>query len=561
MVRVMMRWALGLTVGVALVGPLTGCDRLLNLPDIQVTPTSPPPNVDNGYTCVCTCSGKGMTAPTTMVLSVCNPPGFDPNTGGTMPSPAMLMSDCQSDRVVVQVQKMMGQCYLRTPTCTCQTADPVDTFYDVSCSGSCGPVPLDATCSNWNPKGTKTATCFDTACPSPGPVCVREKTDPATPTPSALVAAMMGRTTACAIDETTSTMSVTADGATEISPVQGEVDFAPAPSASCSSGQSCMSLTYRIDAKNPLSWSGLLGLESVTLSDIKTVGATTAFGLDSSTGAGLVASGTMQGSGRLREEQSNPISTDTSGQAGAGANHDAINVTFDGANFTLQGNILGSLQDQSNSSGVQVNIGGGVLNSPPNANLGSDRNVECTSTAGASVTLDASASSDAENNIVAYEWFLGTRYGSDLGGGADAKLTLQQGLGAQTYFVKTIDAKGQADEASATITVVDSTPPTIACNNPATMTPSSVPRSFTASASDTCSATSTAVVTGYTCFKRLANGKTTVKVDSCRVKIGGGTITIIDSGGVDDIIQWTVSGQDTHGNSGTATCTINVGQS
>jgi hypothetical protein len=540
--------------------PLTGCDRLLDLPDIHVMPSPPPPNSDNGYGCICTCSGKGMTSPTTMVLSVCNPPGFDPNTGGTVPSPAMLMSDCQSDRVVVQVQKMMGQCYLRTPTCTCQTANPVDTFYDLSCSGSCGPTPLDATCSNWNPKGTKTATCFDTTtCNSPGPVCVREKTDPATPTPSALVAGMMGRTTACAIDETTSTMSVTADGDTQTSPVQGEVDFAPAPSGSCATGQSCVSLTYRIDSKNPLSWSGLLGLESVTLSDIKTVGATTAFGLDS-TGAGSVAGGTMQGSGRLREVQSNPISSDTTGQLGSGANHDAVNVSFDGANFTLQGNILGSLQDQSNSSGVQVNIGGGVVNSPPNANLGSDRSVECTSTAGASVTLDASASSDAENNIVAYEWFLGTRYGSDLGGGADPTLTLTQALGAQTYFVKTIDANGQADEASATITVVDSTPPTIACNAPANMTPSSVPKSFTASATDTCSATSTAVVTGFTCFKLLSNGKTTAKVESCRVKISGGTITIIDSGGIDDNIQWTVRGQDAHGNSGTTTCTVHVVQ-
>jgi hypothetical protein len=97
---------------------------------------------------------------------------------------------------------------------------------------------------------------------------------------------------------------------------------------------------------------------------------------------------------------------------------------------------------------------------------------------------------------VSYAWFLGFRAGTALGTGS--KITVHQALGAQTYFVKTIDGFMQADEASATLTVSDTTGPMVACNAPATITPRKAPYSFTATASDTCGSVGTPAVLDYT---------------------------------------------------------------
>jgi hypothetical protein len=152
---------------------------------------------------------------------------------------------------------------------------------------------------------------------------------------------------------------------------------------------------------------------------------------------------------------------------------------------------------------------------------------------------------------VTYSWFQGGRAGTSLGTGST--LSVQQALGAQTYFVKAIDVYMQADEASAQITVVDTTPPTIACNAPATITPSKTPYAFTATAQDTCDpALGAPVISGFDCLAR--NGSGLIVNRGCKVRVSGSTLTAVDSGGIGNVFRWRVSVPDATGNSGVVTC-------
>jgi hypothetical protein len=130
-------------------------------------------------------------------------------------------------------------------------------------------------------------------------------------------------------------------------------------------------------------------------------------------------------------------------------------------------------------------------------------------------------------------------------------------LGATLVTLTATDPLGESSSCSATVTVVDATPPVVSCNAPPSITPPQAPISFTASATDACG-TATATVQSYDCFTFTNKGKRIDKRDSCVVGFGGATVTISDSGGVGDIIQWTVSAQDGSGNSVQTTCTVTV---
>jgi hypothetical protein len=152
------------------------------------------------------------------------------------------------------------------------------------------------------------------------------------------------------------------------------------------------------------------------------------------------------------------------------------------------------------------------------------------------------------------------------GGSSDPNgdsLTLSQdppgpyALGATAVTLTVTDSHGESDSCSATVTVVDATPPVVSCNASASITPPQAPISFTASAGDACGST-TVAVQSYDCYKFARNGKRIDKRESCVVSFSGATVTISDSGGVGDIIQWTVAAQDGAGNSTQTTCTVNV---
>jgi subtilisin-like proprotein convertase family protein len=130
-------------------------------------------------------------------------------------------------------------------------------------------------------------------------------------------------------------------------------------------------------------------------------------------------------------------------------------------------------------------------------------------------------------------------------------------LGTTSVTLTATDPHGESDSCNATVTVVDNTPPVVACNAPASITPPQAPISFTASAADGCGPT-TVAVQSYDCYTFTKKGKRIDKRESCVVSFTGATLTITNSGGVGDIIQWTVAASDGSGNSAQTTCTTNV---
>ncbi|HLK11233.1 MAG TPA: hypothetical protein VKW76_07625 [Candidatus Binatia bacterium] len=472
--------ALSVAVGI----PLGGCDRVLGLDEI--TPVAP--GLDNGYVCECTCTYSGTGQSSTIDLRVCAPANLNPNLpNGSTPTADDLLADCgksANSRVEFQVEKMSNKCFPRT-TCTCAlTGASPDTFYDASCDQGCAPNQLDATCSNWNPAaGVKDANCASAnACNDPGPVCLAQQSDPAVPTPSALAAGIMGHVTSCPVD---GTVEVSAAGQNPSAPLSGTVRFAPAAPGTCPAGQSCISMDYRLDTTGTIHFDGFLGLfDNTDIDHVVTLGASVPFVLPAS-GSALVPADATQTSGRGFQNGDR--------KAFFGANSDGITVGFDGHACGVQGSLVGQVGDSNDSTDfdMMVNVAGAVENTPPQASLGPDRTVECTSPDGAPVTLDATASTDPEDNIVGFGWFLGSRAGDYLG--STPTLTVQQALGSETYFVKAVDAFMQADEASATISVVDTTPPTIAgvTATPDLLWPPNhkmVPVTVAVTASDTCGA-------------------------------------------------------------------------
>ena len=65
-------------------------------------------------------------------------------------------------------------------------------------------------------------------------------------------------------------------------------------------------------------------------------------------------------------------------------------------------------------------------------------------------------------------------------------------------------------------------------------------------------------VVDYDCYAVTKKGKRIDKTYSCQVAFGGDTITVLDSGGVDTNIAWTVEATDAVGNSTTVDCSLLV---
>ena len=132
-------------------------------------------------------------------------------------------------------------------------------------------------------------------------------------------------------------------------------------------------------------------------------------------------------------------------------------------------------------------------------------------------------------------------------------------LGVHNVTLTATDPLDASSSCNATVTVVDQTGPTIACNAPATITPPDAPVSFTATAADACG-DADVQITSYDCYTFTKKGKRIDKRGSCGVSILGDTLTITDSGGVGDIIEWTVSATDANGNVSQSTCSVTVVQ-
>jgi hypothetical protein len=131
-------------------------------------------------------------------------------------------------------------------------------------------------------------------------------------------------------------------------------------------------------------------------------------------------------------------------------------------------------------------------------------------------------------------------------------------LGDTTVTWTATDDGANSDDDTQTVTIVDTTPPVISCNSPATIIPPDAPISFTATAEDICSASVTPVVLSYDCFKFTKKGKRIDKTESCVVSLDGDTGTIENSGGVGTTIEWVVEATDGSGNTSSETCSVDV---
>ena len=202
---------------------------------------------------------------------------------------------------------------------------------------------------------------------------------------------------------------------------------------------------------------------------------------------------------------------------------------------------------------ADVALDGVLVNQPPHVNVSATaRTVECTSPQGATVTLDGSASTDPDNDIVFYAWRRDSETGPHVGSPSrNPVVTTQQARGQTTYDLRVVDSFFAADHEPVTVSVVDTTGPAISCNAPATIAPRDTTGpnglSFRATAIDICSGVSRVAITSFACTKT-----------SCRVELAGDTITIRDSGGVGDTISWTVSANDGAGNPAQKTCQVDV---
>jgi hypothetical protein len=134
------------------------------------------------------------------------------------------------------------------------------------------------------------------------------------------------------------------------------------------------------------------------------------------------------------------------------------------------------------------------------------------------------------------------------------------GLSDTLVTLTVTDDKGDSDSCQAAVTVADVTPPELACNSPATITPPDAPISFTGTATDNCGAVN-AVATGYDCFAFTKKGKRIDRADmeeGCVVSVDGDTITILDSGGVGGHISWSINATDGSGNASAESCEVVV---
>jgi hypothetical protein len=136
--------------------------------------------------------------------------------------------------------------------------------------------------------------------------------------------------------------------------------------------------------------------------------------------------------------------------------------------------------------------------------------------------------------------------------------------GSATVTFTATDDCGLTNTTMATFTIVDTTPPDISFSNDGNdvsgtieMKPNEVPVTIDVSATDVCGDATITNIT-VTCHMVTKKGKIIDKSESCEIEIVGNQVTIIDSGGVGDIITIFVDAEDECGNTASAELVIEV---
>ena len=550
-----------------------------------------------------------------------NSSAANPDTDGNHDGfPDVLANDC-SNRVENTYRGLIGACrVVADPSSNCDctivptgthedTGDPYFGFTREICNAGppvCPEVPVDTTpgseCSNFDPKSFAVCRDDDVAgCAQNGippedcnlddclpfvaatnatgtdPICVAH----ASAGPQPLAFQLLGRRSTCEVSGQTQIQIGDEAREPKRQPLtQGTIEIlgGPCPGAACAVGISTQlamnSITFAVSwAKDP-TFSNLIEAGNSSLSAASL----------SPLGVGTVAAGSTANVGRGQRGSSK--------KAFLGSNDSPLGITVDWSGFTcsLSGNLAGAVEaegaagtcdgddtvacfasspdcdgvggpcnlpDDQQQMVVDVSLDGTLVNQPPTADAGGDQSVECTSPAGAQFALDASRSSDPDGDIRVLSWRQGTRVGPEVG--FHPQLPVALGVGqSQTYVLRVIDGFAQADEDTATAAVVDTTPPDVFCNAPATIPPPNKPVSYTATATDVCTASVVPTLIGFECFKLDARGRKIDKTKTCKVSLLGATITIAPPQGVDQHIAWTARGVDGSGNARDVSCEIIV---
>jgi len=466
-------------------------------------------------------------------LQVCLPPSLNVNLpGGQAPTPPDITDDCSTSRVAPEFLATTG---------------PLPAGSQCACRATTFPTMWVAEC--------------DATCTDPSGVCLVSGSDPEQATPDPLAAGVFTPTSVCQVSGT-ATIVVAGHEPKKQPNARGLLQIQGKP---CPAGQGCqVGMSYQLRADDIEFDSGTIFADDPKFVDLSVSGATQPNAIDLGVLLGFdigdVRSGTAltSASGRRSGSSDRVVALFRNTQSVA------LAVNWASKTCRLSGPLVGQIQGDQNEGTLDIHVDvaldGVLVNQPPVASAGRDQTVECTSPAGAQVTLNASGSTDADNNIAFYTWRRGSDTGALVGNpSAVPTRTTRQGLGQTRYFLRVVDDDFAADTASVNVNVLDTTAPAIDCHAPATITPPDAPVSFKATATDTCGAPPAVVIDNVQCFHVKPNGGLEDAWQSCRVTTQGDTITIRNTGGVNGIIRWVTRATDGAGNVGRRTCEVNVG--
>jgi hypothetical protein len=435
--------------GIFLLGALlgaSGCNQFFGLGEVSLVPAYP----GNYYSCGCVCGiGDNQVV---IERDICLPEALNPVLHPDVEvSASDLIDDCEI-RVETNLRQMARQCIRSTINCNCEAAAQLRFAFD--CNDPCVGEDLASDCSNFDPAtGSTTATNV----PGQAPVCALSSAKRTDPGADALAASIFGRKSLC---EVAGDVTVTRGDESKTASTSGSVEFSGGP---CSGPGCQVGMAYRLDEISNLEFSGFAGFASVEFQHLLASGASVPNGatLDGSGFGTFPADSTFSSGAGRRSNQILGGETSSDDAGYGGSNGAPIDVVVDWQQdlCEVSGALLGSIEDADTA--VSVALAGAIVNTPPTANAGPERaTVECTSPAGATITIAGTQSSDPDGNLSWFAWRRGGRAGEDIG--TEPTLTRPQALGAEeSYYLQVVDTHGQAAADTTTVEVVDTTPPVV----------------------------------------------------------------------------------------------------
>ena len=196
-----------------------------------------------------------------------------------------------------------------------------------------------------------------------------------------------------------------------------------------------------------------------------------------------------------------------------------------------------------NESAIQSQTINVVDTTPPTLNLPADTSVECTDDTSSDSTGKATGTDSCGSVKI-------TETESSVSGSCGDTVVI-------TRTWTATDACGNSTSGTQTITVVDTTPPMLEVPEGVNITPSGASSSYTIVSSDTCGGV--VLTMDYSCQKRKKDGSLVSKpCEEDSVVLEGNTVTVIESGGVGNIITVTITSTDDCDNFSTKSFVVNV---